>query len=373
MSVSTFLRGPTFWARIPNPKPGTLAIARSLGTKDARVAKDVAQFIRWVNGNRDKHLWLLTEMVEGRLAIIEAYRAYQTNTIDHFLTEKKGAATDRDLEPFIEKWGAEMIRVDNPVEKERGTYHTQVRTLMPEGQPFRASRLTKDVIRDWLTMVAAPVEAGGRGVKAPNRYRAALSSFCSFLVDTDVITANPVLKVKPSKEAEPRMRHVTPEQALQICKIMPEEVGAFHAMIFCTAMDMATGLTRTVADIDEKRRTVFAPGTKRTARKRTCIVYKRWDKLWNIVLARAKKVGHGRLFPTMHEKKQRLALVAACQKLGIKDYMTKDHRHTWAVQAVKDGYSVVMVAHQLGNNPAVTAAVYARFVPQIEDYNRKVS
>ena len=51
------------------------------------------------------------------------------------------------------------------------------------------------------------------------------------------------------------------------------------------------------------------------------------------------------------------------------DYRCHDWRHTYAVQALRDGESPQVVAHQLGHKTAATVhAVYGRYVPIASDY-----
>ncbi len=50
-------------------------------------------------------------------------------------------------------------------------------------------------------------------------------------------------------------------------------------------------------------------------------------------------------------------------------YTQHGHRHTWAVQAIRDGIPLHVVAHQLGHrDPTMTLRVYGRFVPTSSDY-----
>jgi integrase len=51
------------------------------------------------------------------------------------------------------------------------------------------------------------------------------------------------------------------------------------------------------------------------------------------------------------------------------DYRSHDWRHTYAVQALRDGESPQAVAHQLGHKTAAMVhAVYGRYVPIASDY-----
>lgn len=71
---------------------------------------------------------------------------------------------------------------------------------------------------------------------------------------------------------------------------------------------------------------------------------------------------------TLYQLKQ------ACTVKGVEitDYTTRDHRHTYAVQALRDGYSYAVVAHQLGHaTTALVHKVYGRHAPSAADYTRR--
>lgn len=73
---------------------------------------------------------------------------------------------------------------------------------------------------------------------------------------------------------------------------------------------------------------------------------------------------------TLYQLKQACAL----KDVSITDYSTRDHRHTYAVQALRDGYSYAVVARQLGHGTTALAhKVYGRHVPEAADYTRKTA
>jgi integrase len=55
------------------------------------------------------------------------------------------------------------------------------------------------------------------------------------------------------------------------------------------------------------------------------------------------------------------ALKQACTPVGISNYRSHDWRHTYAVQARRDGYNDQVIAHQLGHKTTTpTASDYRR-------------
>lgn len=52
-------------------------------------------------------------------------------------------------------------------------------------------------------------------------------------------------------------------------------------------------------------------------------------------------------------------------------YTARDHRHTWAVRAVRSGWPIDAVARQMGHiDGTLVMKVYGRFLPQQGDRDR---
>jgi integrase len=67
----------------------------------------------------------------------------------------------------------------------------------------------------------------------------------------------------------------------------------------------------------------------------------------------------------------RRALAAACKVRKIAGYRQHDHRHTYAVQAVRDGMPLPLIAKQLGHaNTLMVQKVYGKYQPTADDYAR---
>ncbi|HVT38751.1 MAG TPA: tyrosine-type recombinase/integrase [Gemmatimonadaceae bacterium] len=59
----------------------------------------------------------------------------------------------------------------------------------------------------------------------------------------------------------------------------------------------------------------------------------------------------------------------ACKAKGIAHYRQHDWRHTYAVQAVRQGMPLPLIAKQLGHaNTIMVQRVYGRFLPEASDY-----
>lgn len=371
LTPAPFLRGNSWWARVP--RLGAHAVQKPLGVIGAEhrdVALEVCRFLGWLRGRREAYL--LEAIASGKTSAGTAYTAYTGNRLDQFITELRDGITDVDLEPYVKRWQKELERRKRPNPDTRAKYLRQVRTLVEEGTPLRRSAFTKQRIRDWLSSLE---------VGQPNRYRAALSSFAEYLVFEDVLPANPVLQVPAARESEPRARYLTAAQAKKLVDAFPHDgeatardrrIRALHAAMLATGMEYGAAQVIDPATVTET--SVYAGGTKRAHRKRTCEIPPRWRWAWRI--ARDEILQHadgtepfGDI--SVHQSHRALKAALTVAKLDP-EYTQHDHRHTWAVQALRDGLPLHVVAHQLGHRDAtMTLRVYGRFIPSGADYRSR--
>lgn len=363
VSPSPFLRGQQWWARIPQLEAD--AIQRPLGVGGGEpnrdVAENVCRFLHWCKARRES--FLLEHMGGGAVQAGAAYTAYVDNRLDRFIVELRDGIQDVDIEPFVARWQKELARKKKPNADSRAKYLRQVRTLIADGVPFRKSQFTKQAIRTWLSDLP---------VGQPNRYRAALSSFAEFLVFEDVLAGNPVLQVKAGKEAEPRTEHLSQADAKKLIAAMAGEpvYQALHAAMLATAMEYGAAKAIDPGTVSET--SAYAAGTKRAHRKRTCTIYKRWTWAWKIAHAYLQQFKDGsRPFGGVSVYQSAHALERGLKAANlVRDYTQHDHRHTWAVQGIRDGLALHVVAHQLGHRDStMTLRVYGRFTPMASDYD----
>lgn len=362
--VTPFLRGNVWWARVP--RIGEDWVQRSLGVigeENRDVAVTVCEFLRWLRARQDA--WLLDQLAAGKTPVPAAYRAYTENRLPAFVEELRDGVKDVDLEPYVAKWLKEMERRKRPNAETRAKYVKQVRALIPAGAPFQRSKFTKQAVRDFL---------GSLEITQPNRYRAALSSFAKFLLFEDVLAINPVVQVPMAKEAEPRTLHLDQNQAKRLLEALPAPYKAFHALMLATGMEFSAALAVRPEDIGDKQ--VYAAGTKRSHRRRTVGVYDRWLWAWDTFLCGMpvrpdeKPLFTGIDHDTNHRALKRALAVASLPA----EYTTHDHRHTWAVQAIRDRIPLPMIANNLGHrDSSMLLKVYGRFVPTGADFARITS
>jgi integrase len=357
--VVPYLRGNVWWVRVP--RIGHAPVPRSLGVtgdenKDKALA--VCEFLRWCRSRPES--WLLDQMASGKVAIQKPYRAWTENRLPSFLDELRAGVTDVDLEPYVAKWQAAMARQKRPNADTRAKYERQVRTLIQSGKPFLRSEFTKSRIIDWLDSL---------GVGQTNRYRAALSSFAKHLVLRDVLMTNPVVQIPMAKESEPRTLHLSQDEAKRLVDALPAPYKAFHALMLATGMEFGAASRVTTGDVGDRQ--VFARGTKRSHRARTVGVYDRWQWAWDVFWAFALDAPLvGPIFAGIDYDNNRWALdkALAAAKLPA-DYTTHDHRHTWAVQAIRDRIPRPMISSNLGHrDAAMLDRVYGRYIPTGADF-----
>ena len=358
-----FLRSNKFWGRIP--RLGTEAgTRRSLGTTDSKTASMVCSFLDWCVGSHQQ--WLLDEMNEGRVAVIDAYTAYVELRLPAFIDAIKGSVSDPDLEPFVAKWVLEMARLRSPSARTRRAYLAQVRTLFVAGEPLLRSGLDKKRIRAWLASL---------DVSQPNRHRAALSVFCEYLILEDVLKHSPVAAIPPIRENAPRSRHLSMDEAARLVGAMESPIHrALQTFILCTAADVRSALAITHGDIHRVERTAHVHGTKRLSRDRVCHVYDRWEPLWDAHVEPFLKENAGlpraRVFVVEYTH-AREVFSRAASAVGLSDYTMKDHRHTWAVQAFRDRIAIHAISGQLGHaNPVMALKVYGKYDATAADFRR---
>ncbi len=318
-----------------------------------------ADFLRWLRDRRESYL--LDQLAAGKLSVGSAYTAYTDNRLPALIATLRDGASDTDLEPYVARWAKEMERRKKPSAATRAKYVRQVRGLVPEGVPFRRSAFTKQRIRDYL---------GGLSIGQPNRNRAALSSFANYLVFDDVLPLNVVRQVPMAKESEPRTLHLSVEEAKRLVKALPAPYKALHALMLATGMEWSAARAVRVEDVGGGQ--VYAAGTKRSHRRRTVGVYDRWLWAWEVFIGGTKAVEDGPLFAGVSQWASHTALkkALAAAKLSA-DYTTHDHRHTWAVQAMKDRLPLPMISHNLGHrDSAMVLKVYGRFAPTGADFGR---
>lgn len=350
----------------------------STGTTLRNTAKAVEAWHKDVRQRLDPTN-VLVAIVEGRIPLAEAFAlgAEQAHTQLQALQEAKN---DTDLTPFL----AAFIAAKRKARKGAASapvYKKQIERLRPliiqaaceatalpfvVEAPLRKSHLRVPYIAAALD--ALPVEDPTR-----NRYRAALSSFCRFLVRRGVLETNPAREAGGYPEGDGRDVWYEPDVAERIIQALPNPVQrGREAMLWGTGADMSDVGRLEVRDIDLDTLIVRCHGSKSRHRNRSIRITE-GRAVRYIRDAIAGKAPGERAFPG-----GRRAAWAAHQKAvatvpGARTSTLHDWRHTYAVNALRRGMEASLVAHQLGHgNASLVWKTYGRFVPDSNDYKQAV-
>lgn len=304
-------------------------------------------------------LGVLELITEGRVELADAWRLGEQGTRARIATED-AAAADIDLAPLLEEW--ERTRAG----QRRGggdtlvAYLKQIRALYPM-RPWRRSTLT-------TAGVAVALDALTCSNATRNRYRAALSAFCAWLVRRGVLEVNPARGVGGYAEGQPDVKFWEPDQAKKLLDcLVPGPSQAREALMAGCGADWTDTERMRVRDIDLTARVVRCHGSKTPHRNRTIRITQPWVLPY---LRRHLKGMHpdALAFPGGHRHALRLHY-DACTAAGVPLFGLHCWRHTYAVTELRAGEIVSVVAYQLGHgSPALVWRRYGRFVPQLRDY-----
>lgn len=312
------------------------------GTDDLTTALAVERMVKTLKSRRQFRG--LELVLEKRITLPALFDAYESGRLSDLISEKSQA----DLAEHLREWDG------NP------KYKTQVGVFL--GDAFPASQFTRKAISEFLS--GLKVSGSTR-----NRYRAALSVFAGWLVEREIIPHNPVRDVKASKPNPARLVWLEREQAKTLIAALPLPYRALEALMACTGMEWQAIERLRRRDIDLKARTVHARGGKTAWRNRVVRPTEEWA--WQVFAKYVKPMtGNTLVFPvskfTALDVHKRIA-----KDLGLPFTTLHDWRHTYSVQALRDGYSLQVVAHQLGHhNTTLVQQRYGRFVPDERDYRR---
>ena len=346
-----------WWARLPVADGSNRE--RSLLVRDGKQAIRAIDALGHCHEGRFRERSVVYAVAEGRLTVPQFMEAYNQRQLEQLADRLANPVAN--LNDQLDGWQDWLRSRGNTSTGTRAKYLNQVRVFIPEGLPFPATSFTSRSVSGFLSAL---------GVGAPNRYRAALSSFAKYLVEVQVLASNPVRDTQKAKERAPRVRALSrPEAEGLVAAISPVEARTIHALMCGSGMEIGAVFSLRHRDIDIQAGTVQAHGTKRLHRDRTVRVTERW--CWDILLVwLADHPGlPGAPVFRMSYYAVRDALSRAMKAVEVEDYRSHDWRHTYAVQALKNGLRPEIVAHQLGHKtPAMVHAVYGRYVPNATDY-----
>ncbi len=338
--------------RIRVPRSDRRMVKISTGTAHRATASAMKSM---VTALRARHAWpILDAICAGDRTLGEVYDSYRT---DPRLAAMTAALDDLDLEPLVAEWSTYLVA--------RGTqsaarYVRQVRALVEKDIPFPRSKFTRKTISEHL---AERTVSGS----TKNRDRVALAQFARFLVERDVLAHNVVKDVRAAKPNPARMIYLERAQAQALVKALPQPFRALEALMLATGIEWQAAARLTRRDIDLDARTVHAQGSKNAWRNREVRIVAEWAL--PAITEHVRTLSPSAPVFSITHKAALNAHHDAISTLKMPPSTLHDHRHTFAVQALRDGLSPTTVARQLGHaNAYLVFTTYGRFTVDARDY-----
>lgn len=314
----------------------------------------------WANGIKGRHdlQGVRAAITTGRISLVDAYKLGEAGTVA-WLAAQDAKAADIDLRPQLEKflaWRGERTKGLSVIAK----YRAQLTVLFPEpAWPrswFTAGECTRRL--DALTGIKDPTR---------NRYRAALSAFCKYLVRVQLLPHNPIRDTDAYEDSAPHVHWHEEADAQRLIAELPERYRVREVLMAACGLDWTDTELLTAGDISLDKRTVRCHGSKTYRRNRVV----RITEAWTIPYLRAALKGllpTARVCPSTNQDTALAVHKRAEKALGLKISTLHDWRHHYVVTGLKRGERIEVLAHQLGNTVQMMLKRYAPYIPQESDY-----
>lgn len=364
-------------------------------TRDRVTAREIDEMLYQL-GPKKKQAWDLLEMVTTRpqrWSLADLWRRWSSvparldestgdpiePSVDERIRALRDQLTSVDLEPLVDKWHAALTGPAYAVSEDTADHYlAAVRLLIPAGVPFARELLTEQRIREWLEEMDDVTSATAR------KRAIGMHQFILYARQHKKLGYDPMRDLVLPPAGEPLCHYLETADIELLAGAATGQVRHLELILPGTAMEVSTALAVRVRAVSKLDKEIHAPGTKSYNRDRIVRVS---DFAWNAVLELLKgkhpdsllfdRIPH-RFFARDEHSTARDALVEKGHRVyaemtgGVAhDYTLRDHRHTWAVRAVRSGTPLEAIARVLGHSNAVLAAkVYARFVPNKEERDR---
>ena len=333
---------------------------RERGVYEARVAmvRDLA----------DRLLFpLLKARLDGRFSTTRLHQAYRAG--ETALNELLGDVTCERLAPLVDRY-----MVANQARDKRKTEMHLRRFIGFYGGEHRASTtdLTADRIAGFLDSLTSAQHHRGAPVSGAtrNRYRAALSGFCSYLIRRGTIQRHPVRydAVPKADEGEHRMPEFSASEYRMYFATLadraPHLVPIFRLLIH-TAADVGEVLTRTVRDLHLDRevpRVRFRRTKTRTPERLVPYPVRFVAELRGHIAKHQLQPGD-LLFGMVKRSQVDHTHQYVRKVVGRSDLRLKDFRHVCAITWRRAGADLQSIRDWLGHATINQTVVYDRFAP----------
>lgn len=357
--------------RVKVPRRSGKSFECSTGTRDPNTARKMEAMVAEL-GAKDLRAWdILDAVTSKRIKLPTLWDWWVEDRRD--LTKIRARLADVDLALSIPAWQRAVLLGAGT--DTAAHYEHAVRSLCVQDTLLR-STLTTARIREWLGTRTKTVGQGKEqqeiavSTGTARKYHVALSSFLDYCRSIGVVERDLMADVPTPAAGAPRDRHLETPDVIGLANAMAEPFKTLTALMAGTGIEVSVSLGLRVSDVDVSNTEIRARGTKTRAigpwRDRMCKVAT-WA--WPYIEAAiAGKSRTARLFPDVDRWAVADATTDACAKLEIRDYTPRDHRHTFAVRAIRAGTPIEIVSRQLGHKDGVLALrVYGRYVPRQEE------
>jgi integrase len=355
-----YKHGRGYWGWVPGQDGGKKRV--SLGTSDLKMARAIEALMRHLAGKRE---WvLLGAALDGRSSPGELYDHALKG--EQYLEDLRGQLSAVDLNQYVESWQNWARRRASASTVAR--YLVQLRALIPADVAFPSSHFTRKRINEALQSL--PV-SGSTG----KRYHAGWSSFGRYLVEIEVLDANPMRSVTPPRDNPPRELYLSLEDSKRLVEAQPEPYRSIAALREGAGVEISAALTVLRRDVDELNRTVHVHGTKNASRSRLVGVE---DWAWRYVIAAAKgKLPNASVFVEEDGRPATYYRALSAHRAAVKalklpeGYRMHDSRHSFAVRCMKGQIEPQRIAQNLGHRDAtMVLRVYGKYQVSGEDIRR---
>jgi integrase len=327
----------------------------STGTKHQATARRMLRMVEDL-GPRGARAWdVLKVLHDGTKTLPELHDLYHAAKRD--VAELRALLAQTDLESMVESF----LAAQHCTEDTKQHYKALIRRLMPEGQRFPVSEFTSTRIQKTID----DMKATGA---TKRKCGAAIRTFANWLIRRGTIRDNPMRQVRLPRAAPPRTLFLETADAKRLADAQPSPYRELSALLAGSGIEVSVALELRVRDVDQANKEIRAKGTKTHARDRVVRVA---DWGWEYLLALLEgKSADDYLFETIPDRftagdvhRAAIAKLSA-ESSAFAGYTMRDHRHTYAVRAIRAGTPADLVARQLGHvNAVLVLSVYGRFQP----------
>jgi integrase len=348
-----FKNGSLWWTRVPRSDGRSVRV--STGTANKTTARAIESMVASLKARAD--FPLLDSVADGETALLTLYSAFCG---DSGPSDVKASLDDVDLSPLVATWRATLERRQI---RSADKYVAQVRELIPAGAVYPRSNFRRKNISEFLN----GLEVTG---STRNRYKAALRQFGAWLVETEQLEHNPVVDVKGAKENASKIIWHDPTELKLLLGALEPPYRAFEAIMVACGMETQAVIGLRRRDVDLTAMTIRAHGHKNAWRNRVDRITEGW--VVGIIAEYVKAFSpNALLFEGLDPYTPVREHVAACEAVGIQRSTIHDHRHSYAVNALKRGVPLHVVAHQLGHkDTTLVQRTYGKFVPSADDFDK---